>query len=73
MPFDNKSKNWVNFSFAANRFDLSLGSSKMACIKGEKLESKYSAFAVRKLEFSASSVDCGIRLEKLGSLGCSRR
>jgi hypothetical protein len=45
----------------------------MACIKGEKLESKYPAFAVRKLEFSASSVDRGIRLGRLELLGLSRR
>ena len=69
----NKSKNRVNFSFAADRFDLSLASSEMACIKGEKLESKYPAFAVRKLELSTSSVDCGMRLGRLWSLGWSRR
>lgn len=68
----NKSKNLVNFSFAEPLLDLSLGSSAIACISGEKLESKYPALAVRKAEFRASEVAGEMRLRITSSVGCRR-
>ena len=68
----NKSKNLVNFSFAEPLLDLSLGSSVIACISGEKLEAKYPALAVRKAEFRASEVTGEMRLRTASSVGSKR-